>query len=689
MKFQVEVVLACLIALIWFQQGFCDELSTTSNISNWTCTCSLSYQGNQSYLKSNCSKSCDCNRASGGPSGSTWTCICATDGFPKIASGSHDTACFTACNCTSGSLTQTQAKRNHLSGKIVIIILLLCVILTTLAFLGSVTWYVYRKDKCPIQPPVFSSDRETSFNSAANLISRKASSLSETKIIIDSPLNPISVCFGKGSLLCKSNSDIIRGAIIRFSYSELEHATNKFSNSNLIGLGGCSYVYRGQLRDGNIVAIKWLKSQGGLDDDSLFSKEVEVLSRLHHCHVVPLLGYCSEFQGKHSEKLLVFEYMPNGNLRDCMDGVLGESMKWETRVTIAIGAARGLEYLHEAAAPRILHRDVKSTNILLDDNWRAKITDLGMAKRLEADGVPSSSNSPARMQGTFGYFAPEYAMVGRASLMSDVFSFGVVLLELITGRQPIHKSTSKGEESLVLWATPRLQDSRRVISELPDPRLKGNFPEEEMQIMAYLAKECLLMDPDARPSMSEVVQILSTIAADKSRRRNIPVNLFQMSSKHSMKTELHIQKPESRVDAVELRRDISAKQSPVCSMQLDIERSLSVGHNTKEADIQMSSRQSMKTELHIQKPESRADAAELRRDMSAKQSTVCSMPLDVKHTFSIGHNTREADIISAEYIERLILLTSKARSWRATDDEAVDLTEPRFETFHMANVKSP
>ena len=101
--------------------------------------------------------------------------------------------------------------------------------------------------------------------------------------------------------------------------------------------------------------------------------QVELLAKLHHCHVVPLLGYCSKFQGKFSERLLVFEYMPNGNLRDCLDGVLGEKMNWQTRVTIAIGAARGLEYLHESAAPRILHRDVKSTNILMDENWRAKV----------------------------------------------------------------------------------------------------------------------------------------------------------------------------------------------------------------------------------------------------------------------------------------------------------------------------
>ena len=204
--------------------------------------------------------------------------------------------------------------------------------------------------------------------------------------------------------------------------------------------------------------------------------QVELLSRLHHYHVVPLIGYCSEFHGKHAERLLVFEYMSYGNLRDCLDGELGEKMTWNIRISLALGAARGLEYLHEAAAPRILHRDVKSTNILLDENWHAKvsqqvfasvrpnvnlnvhkhclqITDLGMAKCLSSDGLQSGSSSPTMgLQGTFGYFAPEYAIAGCASPMSDVFSFGVVLLELITGRKPIQKpSNNKGEESLVIW----------------------------------------------------------------------------------------------------------------------------------------------------------------------------------------------------------------------------------------------
>ncbi|XP_040249198.2 receptor-like serine/threonine-protein kinase NCRK [Aegilops tauschii subsp. strangulata] len=191
------------------------------------------------------------------------------------------------------------------------------------------------------------------------------------------------------------------------------------------------------------------------------NEQIELLSRLNHCHVVPLPGYCSERQGRQ----LVFECMTNGNLGECLDDLNGKPMDWATRVGVALGAARGLEYLHEAAAPRILHRDIKSTNILLDDRFRARITELGMANCLMNDGVTSCSSSPARMLGTFGYFAPEYAVVGKASLKSDVFSFSVVVLELIIGRQPVYKKGGGGgvDESLVMWTTSRLRDSRLVV----------------------------------------------------------------------------------------------------------------------------------------------------------------------------------------------------------------------------------
>ncbi|CAN0916398.1 Receptor-like serine/threonine-protein kinase NCRK [Linum grandiflorum] len=638
MKVYVEVAFACLLAFILLPCGYCDQLSTTPGIKNWTCACSLSYPGNQSYVSSNCSQSCNCNQANG----DMWTCMCPFDGLPRIADSSHDSTCFTACNCTIGSLTGLgTSPKKHMASRVLVIILLLCVILTTLAFVGSVTFYVYRREKFLVESPGFSSDRLASFSSRTHLISqRTCSTVSDYKgSSINCPTNSVSGCFGKASFLCGNKKDVVYGVISRFSYSELEYATDKFSNSNLIGCGGSSFVYRGLLRDGSRVAIKRLEAHKGPDFESVFSTEVELLSRLNHCHVVPLLGYCSEFQGKHSERLLVFEYMPNGNLRDSLDGSLGEKMTWEIRVMIAIGAARGLEYLHAAAAPRILHRDVKSTNILLDEGWRAKITDLGMAKCLRGDDAPSSSSSPARMQGTFGYFAPEYAMIGRASLMSDVFSFGVVLLELITGRQPIHKTQNKGEESLVFWATPRLLDSRRVISELPDPRLNGNFPEEEMHIMAYLAKECLLLDPDARPTMSEVVQILSTMAPDKSSRRNIPVSLYQMPSTDSLRSE------PSFIDKTELVNEVPFDST----------------------EAKLTSRQSSERNVdHDHEP-----------------------AIDVVITEAasrVSDANNKPDTVSAEYMERLVRLTSNAR---ASEDEVVDITEPRFESFRVANMKSP
>ncbi|XP_059659480.1 receptor-like serine/threonine-protein kinase NCRK isoform X2 [Cornus florida] len=608
MKFQVEVAFACLVSLIWIRQILCDDISDTSQLNKWACTCSSAYQGNQSFaVGTNCSTSCDCSP--GGSAENGWTCICAAGGFPEVAANNHGTSCFTACNCTSGPSNEAESSKKQISSKVVVIILLLCVVFTTLAFVALVLCYVYRRDKCTIQPPQFLSDKETSYNSATNLISHSANSMAKSRAYNGSPINPIIGWVHKASLF-RGKTRTLRGTIIQFSYSDLEIATNKFSNSNMIGVGSSSHLYCGHLKDNRTVAVKRLKTQGGPDSEAVFLTEIELLSRLHHCHVVPLLGYCSENRGKHDERLLVFEYMPNGNLRECLDGASGKFLDWGTRVAIALGAARGLEYLHEAAAPRILHRDVKSSNILIDENWRAKITDLGMAKHLRNDGLPSGSSSPVRMQGTFGYFAPEYAIVGRASLKSDVFSFGVVLLELITGRQPIHKSPNKGEESLVIWATPRLQDSRRVILELPDPHLKGNFLEEEIQIMAYLAKECLLLDPDSRPTMSEVVQILSTIAPEKSRRRNISIDLHQSTSP-SMRGETDLEKLDKQVE------------DPI------------------------------------------EDDEELKQVIS---------------------NGKDSDIVSAVDIERLIILTSKARSWHSQDDEAVDLTAPRFESFSNTEI---
>ncbi|XP_014494346.1 receptor-like serine/threonine-protein kinase NCRK [Vigna radiata var. radiata] len=610
MKPQLKIALALVISLLWIQSSFCGDAS--DNLNKWRCRCS--FEGNRSFSLANCSKSCDCH-SDAEESASVWKCICDSNGFPQVAADGHSPNCFKACNCTWGTVRNRGGSKKRVSIKIVVVILLICVICTTMAFLVSLLCHVYRRDRCTVQSPIFSTYKETSSGSTTNLISHRsgASSVPETKFAINSPICHITGCFQKASFLFGSPKETYHGNIFPFSLAELENATENFSSSNLIGLGGSSYVYHGRLKDGSDVAVKRLKDQGGPEADSAFFKEIELLSRLHHCHLVPLLGYCSELKGKHVQRLLVFDYMANGNLRDCLDGISGKHIDWATRVMIALGAAKGLEYLHEAAAPRILHRDVKSTNILLDENWQAKITDLGMAKNLRSDDLPSCSNSPARMQGTFGYFAPEYAIVGRASLESDVFSFGVVLLELISGRQPIHKSTGK-EESLVIWATPRLQDSRRVIMELVDPQLKGNFPEEEVQVMAYLAKECLLLDPDTRPTMSEVVQILLSISPGKSRRRrNITGSLFQ-------------------------------------------------------------------------EPQ---DEEKQRQATPSKFPTHSSLPIYLDHNHSVKNKTKEADPVSAEYMESLIILASKSDGSCVSEEEMVDLTEPRFESFCITSGKAP
>lgn len=587
----------------------------------WRCTCDAAPLGASNYSPaSKCSSSCDCV-----PDGGRWNCSCSSNGTVQASGSIHVTGCFTSCNCTSGS-TRTSIDNKHISSKGVFVVLLLSVVLTTMALLASVTCYFYRKDKVYGKPPISASDRDTSWNSGMNLISQRSTSFQEYQFKVQSHTNPITAFFRSISLICGSERGILPGVIVQFSYAELEQATDKFSNANLVGLGGSSNVYRGQLLDGRVVAIKKLKLLGGPQADDDFLTEIELISRLNHCHLVPLIGYCCESHGKNFERLLVFEYMSNGNLRDCLDATQGkEPMDWTTRVRIALGAARGLEYLHEAAAPRILHRDIKSTNILLDDKYRAKITDLGMAKRLMNDDLTSCSNSPARMLGTFGYFAPEYAIVGKASLKSDVFSFGVVVLELVTGRHPINKSPNKSVESLVIWATARLHDSKLVISELPDPILKGNFPLEEIQIMAHLARECLQWDPDSRPSMREVVQILSMIDPDKSKRRSFTSGLAVDSSSRGIKSTPEINRRESSVENPRTVQASSERTNARCSLPLSVDRNL------------------------------------------------CQEP----HT-----------ILSAEYMEKLILLSSRPHSWRSSDDENVDLTEPRFESFMEPTCRS-
>ncbi|KAL0408798.1 UNVERIFIED_CONTAM: Proline-rich receptor-like protein kinase PERK9 [Sesamum radiatum] len=235
-----------------------------------------------------------------------------------------------------------------------------------------------------------------------------------------------------------------------FAYEELVEATNGFSSQNLLGEGGFGYVYKGILADGRDVAVKQLKIGGGQGERE-FRSEVEIISRIHHRHLLKI----------------------------------GSLLDWATRIKIAVGAARGIAYLHEDCHPRIIHRDIKSSNILLDNNFEARVSDFGLAKL----AMDVNTHVTTRVIGTFGYMAPEYASSGKLTEKSDVFSYGVVLLELITGRKPIDSSQPQGEESLVEWARPLLKHAlkRQQFGGLADPGLQGQYADAEMFRMVEAA----------------------------------------------------------------------------------------------------------------------------------------------------------------------------------------------------------
>ncbi|XP_059303199.1 proline-rich receptor-like protein kinase PERK15 isoform X1 [Lycium ferocissimum] len=291
-----------------------------------------------------------------------------------------------------------------------------------------------------------------------------------------------------------------------FTYSELALATEDFSVSNLLGQGGFGYVYKGVFHDGKEVAIKQLKVGSGQGERE-FQAEVEIISRVHHKHLVTLVGHC--ISG--AQRLLVYEYVPNKTLEfhlhgDITAGKEDPPLSWETRMRIALGSARGLTYLHEDCHPKIIHRDIKASNILLDDNFDAKVADFGLA-RLNYD---TDTHVSTRVMGTFGYLAPEYALTGKLTDKSDVFSFGVMLLEIITGRRPIDKAQHYLDDNIVDWARPLLTQALddNNFDTLADPRLEKNYDSAEMTRMVTCAAVCVRHLARRRPRMSQIVRAL-------------------------------------------------------------------------------------------------------------------------------------------------------------------------------------
>ncbi|GER32758.1 PERK1-like protein kinase [Striga asiatica] len=282
-----------------------------------------------------------------------------------------------------------------------------------------------------------------------------------------------------------------------FTYEELAMATDGFSNANLLGQGGFGYVHRGVLPNGKEVAVKQLKAGSGQGERE-FHAEVEIISRVHHKHLVSLVGYCMTG----TQRMLVYEFVPNNTLEFHLHGKGRPVMNWSTRMKIALGAAKGLAYLHEDCHPKIVHRDIKASNILLDYNFEAKVADFGLAKFFS----DTNTHVSTRVMGTFGYLAPEYASSGKLTEKSDVFSFGVMLLELITGRRPVSQDQSFMDDSLVDWARPlltrALEDGNFDV--LVDERIQNDHNHNEMARVVACAAACVVRALEGDVSLSDL-----------------------------------------------------------------------------------------------------------------------------------------------------------------------------------------
>ncbi|KAJ8534617.1 hypothetical protein K7X08_016345 [Anisodus acutangulus] len=292
-----------------------------------------------------------------------------------------------------------------------------------------------------------------------------------------------------------------------FTLAELERATDKFSLERVLGEGGFGRVYHGILEDRTEVAVKVLTRDNNQNGDREFIAEVEMLSRLHHRNLVKLIGICSEER----TRSLVYEIVRNGSVESHLHGRDRRRgpLDWDVRLKIALGSARGLAYLHEDSNPRVIHRDFKASNVLLEDDFTPKVSDFGLAR----EATEGSHHISTRVMGTFGYVAPEYAMTGHLLVKSDVYSYGVVLLELLSGRKPVDMSQTPGQENLVTWARPLLT-TREGLEQLVDPSLAGSYDFDDMAKVAAIASMCVHPEVTQRPFMGEVVQALKLIYND-------------------------------------------------------------------------------------------------------------------------------------------------------------------------------
>ncbi|WCJ40013.1 Protein kinase superfamily protein [Euphorbia peplus] len=343
-----------------------------------------------------------------------------------------------------------------------------------------------------------------------------------------------------------------------FSFAELKAATRNFRSDTVLGEGGFGKVFKGWLDDkltgkpgiGTVIAVKKLNSES-LQGFEEWQSEINFLGRLSHPNLVRLIGYCWE----EKELLLVYEFMQKGSLENHLfgRGSTVQPLPWETRIKVAIGAARGLAFLH-TSDKQVIYRDFKASNILLDGSYTAKISDFGLAKL-----GPSASQShvTTRVMGTYGYAAPEYVATGHLYVKSDVYGFGVVLVEILTGLRALDTNRPSGRHNLAEWIKPYLYDKRKLKS-IMDSRLEGRYPSKAAVKIAQLALTCIESEPKHRPSMKEVVEILVTIEATKDRQSELRARSNRSTTRH------HGQQPMQYRSPLHPREDVNRayRQSP-------------------------------------------------------------------------------------------------------------------------------
>ncbi|CAN7058432.1 hypothetical protein IGI04_014665 [Brassica rapa subsp. trilocularis] len=365
---------------------------------------------------------------------------------------------------------------------------------------------------CFLDPDNICSSKKVKKNDGDGVITKQKSFLGLSILDISDP---------SSSTLSEDLSISLAGSDLHvFTQAELKVITQSFSSSNFLGEGGFGPVHKGfiddKLRPGlkaQPVAVKLLDLDG-LQGHREWLTEVIFLGKLKHPNLVKLIGYCCEEE----HRLLVYEFMPRGSLESQLFRRCSISLPWLTRIKIAHGAAKGLQFLHEAEKP-VIYRDFKASNILLDSDYTAKLSDFGLAK----DGPEGDeTHVSTRVMGTQGYAAPEYIMTGHLTAKSDVYSFGVVLLELLTGRRSVDKKRASREQNLVDWARPMLNDPRKL-GRIMDPRLEDQYSETGARKAAALAYQCLSYRPNRRPCISTVVSVLQDI---KDYGDDIPIGTF-------------------------------------------------------------------------------------------------------------------------------------------------------------------